>query len=153
MKGKYNEILMLEWNSPARVPIIIVGSLGATQNHQGKISTKDWRLLRDEFLQYSRDQIKSIRELTRNVERNAPIPVKTIDELFWIDKQSDPSSVILLLHNRSKVDGVIETVFSARKLLYFNGFLIFVNVIVDSSKPDALKVIKEYLDQIYITSI
>lgn len=153
-KGHYDEILLRDWSSPDRLPSIVIGILGTTERHQGRITTKDWQAIRQEFATANKKRVTEIRDQYRPpIEANSPIPMKTTEELIWFEQQADPNSVIVLAHLRSELDGKLETVFSARKLLYHNGYLLFANVVVDSSRPNALKTIKEYLAALSIKSV
>lgn len=79
--------------------------------------------------------------------------MKTIDELIWLEQRTDPNSVVTLAHMCSELDAELVASFSARKVIYHDGYLVFVNVYVDSSLPEALSTTKSYLDALTINSI
>lgn len=154
MKGKYSEILLRDWESAARLPQIVVGALGATVESQGRISSSDWGKIREMFLKASAVDISKIRAEARPaIEAGSPTTDRTSDELLWLEDQRDPNSVIMLAQMRSLIGDERDDVFSARKLIFYRGYLLFVNVVVDSSKPDALRTVQSYLSAIAIESI
>lgn len=154
IKGLYDEILLQDWASSNRLPNIVIGTLGATERQQGRITPKNWQAIRDGFASVSQKQVGEIRDQYRPpIEANSPLPLKTKEELIWFEDQTDPNSIVVLAHFRVEFDGKLEAVFSARKFLYKGGYLLFVNVVVDSSNPEALKTIKEYLSALSIKNI
>lgn len=153
-KGKYGDVLLTNWVGSYRLPILVVGVLGSTSRVQGKITKKEWASLRETLLTSSPEKIKEIREKWRPIiETNSPVPFKTTEELLWFEQQRDTFSAALLAHLRQEFDGKLETVLSARKFLYHDGYVVFVNIAVDASNPDALKTLKQYVDSIRIISI
>lgn len=145
-KGHYDEILLRDWSSTNRLPSITVGVLGTTERHQGKITSENWRALRNEFATANKKRVNEIRDQYRpQLEAKSPVAIKTTEELIWFEEQADPNSIVVLAHLRLEVDGKRETVFSARKILYRNGYLVFANVVLDASHPNALRTLKQYL--------
>lgn len=154
MKGKYCEVLLLNWKSTARIPQIVVGVLGSTERQQGRISASDWSKIREMFLKASASEITKIREkIWPVVDAGSPVATKVSEELLWLDDQRDQNSVVILAQMRSQIGGEKDDVFSARKLIFHQGYLLFVNIVVDSSKPAALREIRSWLPAISIESI
>ena len=154
MKGRYNEILLGDWKSGTVYPQIIVGVLGVTEKYQGKITRKDWNEFRKMFSSMSSSEVAKIRsELRPNIEKSSPIEKKTLEELLWFEEQTDLNSVIILGQTRIQLADKKLDLFAARKLIYYNGYLVFSEIAVDSSKPDALKQLRNYLSAIAIEKI
>lgn len=154
LKGKQSEILLTDWRRKQRLPCIIVGVLATTTKHQGKLTENNWNSIRAEFIRLNQEGIKAIRDKFRPpIEANSPISMKITEELVWLEQQQDPQSAVIMAHFRQEIDGELETVFSARKLIFHKGYLISVNVVVDSSKPEALKNLKDHLKAIRVVSI
>lgn len=152
--GNYDDILLLDWSSIERFPQIVVGSLGATSRFQGNISESNWESIRAEFEKATPGQIAKIRDEWRpRIESGSPVPLSTYEELVWLEEQNDPNSITALSHFRTETDGELETTFSARKLMYHDGYMVFANIVVDASKPNALQDIQDYLVGINIESI
>ena len=154
IKGKYTEVLLRDWKSDDRLPQIVIGALGSTEKQQGRISQSNWQEIREMFLKSGAPEIKNIRESLRpKVEAGSPVTNVTTNELLWIEEQEDPNSVTLLAQMQSQLDGKKVDVISARKLLFYKGYLLFANIVVDSSKPDALRDLKTYLAAIAVEDI
>ena len=154
MKGKYCEVLLQNWVGQCRLPQIVVGVLGSTEKQQGKITQSEWNGIREIFLQASAFEVQKIRENIRPlIEENSPIANRTREELVWFENQKDEKSVVILTQMRTQIGDAKDDVFSARKLIYHKGYLVFANVVVDSSRPDALSEIRAYLTKISIEAI
>jgi hypothetical protein len=154
LKGRFDEILLQDWTSEERYPPIVIGTLGSTTREQGRMSNARWREIRQAVLALTPSSIAKIRtDFRPRIEAGSPVATKTTDELIWFEDQTDPNELVALAHMRSEIEGVPETIFSARKFLYHNGYLVVANVYVDSSSPDALRTIRTYLDALNIVSI
>lgn len=79
--------------------------------------------------------------------------INTADKRFLMEERTDPNSVYILAHVRQEIEGNLESVFSARKSIYHNGYLIFINVVVDATRPRALAILNDYLVALTIESI
>jgi len=154
MKGRYSEVLLRDWKSSDRLPQIVIGALGSTEKQQGRITQGDWAKIRDMFLKASASEIAKIRERIRPaIEANSPTTNRTHDELIWLEDQKDQNSVVILAQMRSQVGDALDDVFSARKLIFYRGYLLFANIVVDASKPDALAEVRSYLAAVAIEAI
>ncbi|MDP3070636.1 MAG: hypothetical protein Q8N18_10120 [Opitutaceae bacterium] len=154
MKGKYCEVLLRDWKNAKRLPQIVIGVLGSTEKNQGKITPSDWSKLRALFLKASATEVTKIRDRMRpEIEAGSPITNRTHQELIWLEDQKEMNSVIVMAQMRSQLGDDRDDVFSARKIIYHKGYLVFANVVVDSSKPDALSEIRSYLSAIKVESI
>lgn len=154
MKGSYDEVLLEDWSSPKRVPSIVVGSLGSLKAYQGRISQEDWDGIRQQFANASRKQISDVRRsYSPAVLAGSPVASDVTSELIWFEQQEDPNAVVLLAHLRGESVGEKSTEFSARKLIFHEGYVLFANVFVDASQPNALAIIKSFVEAISIKSI
>ena len=154
LRGQYDEILLPDWSSAARYPVIVVGTLGSTARQQGRISRSYWLDIRRTLLALTPSNIKMIRDDYRpRMEEGSPVETETTEELVWLEEQTDPDSAVVLAHLRSQVDGTLEATFSARKIMFHSGYVLFVNIHLDSSSPGALSTIRSFLDALKIVSI
>jgi hypothetical protein len=154
IKGNYEHAFLKDWQNPEPMPQIVIGTLGITAGKQGKISPKNWAEIRGYFLQASKMEMDKVRqEITPKIMQTSPISEKIHNELLWLEKQDDPSSATVLSLLSTNREGKILDRFSARKVMYHNGFMLFANVVVDANKPDALNEIRNYLNYLRVLSV
>lgn len=154
-KGRYEDVFVRNWLVDNPMPQIICSTLGAVRHAQGSITAKDWDGIRKEALSsISSKEIATIRSQFRpNIEANSPVQLHTSDELLWLEKQQDPTSVVVLANMTSTIDGRSVKVFSARKIIYHEGYLVTVDVVLDATQADALASLKEYVESIKVSRI
>lgn len=154
LKGSYDEVLLQDWQSAGRVPVIVVGTLGAVKNHQGQVSAHDWEDIRRQFEQVAPSKVAEIRNAYRiRIEANSPVLRSTVDDLVWFEHQRDPLSVVVLARIEVEEEGKRWTEFTARKIMYHRGFIVFANVAVDAAQAGALSTLKQYLVELSIVDI
>ena len=154
MKGNYEHAFLKDWQNPEPMPQIVIGTLGITTGKQGKISSKNWAEVRGYLLQASKMEMDKVRqEITPKIMQTSPISEKIHNELFWFEKQDDPYSATVLSLISTNREGKILDHFSARKVMFHNGYMLFANVVVDANKPDALNEIRDYLSSLRVLSV
>ncbi len=154
IKGHYNEILLRDWSVVTNVPSIVVGSLAATDGFQGKVSIKNWQAIRQVAAATNKKRIEEWQkdDISRQNASSGGL-VKIEHELSWLEEQNDPDSIVMFSQTRVTANGRVLVLFNGRKTIYFDGYVIFANVAVDASKPDSLKMLKDFLNSIGIKSI
>ncbi len=153
-KGNYEHVFLKDWQNPNPMPQIVIGTLGATKGNQGKISKKNWEEIREYFIQASEAEIEKVRrEITPRVMQSSPINEELQKDLVWIEDQNDPNSATTLSYIRVMRDEDNPEQFSARKIMYHNGYMIFANVVVDANQAAALSNIRKYLNDLKLVSV
>lgn len=153
-KSHYNELLLRDWSATSSFPFIVVGSLATTDRFQGEMSIKFWQDFQKVVKEANKKLIGEWRQkgLSR-IEAGSGGSVKIANDIVWLEEQNAPDSIVLLSQTQLIVNGAETAVISGKKTIYFNGFVIFVEVKVDASKADALNLLKEFLNTIRIKSI
>ena len=152
-KGDYDEVLLKEWSSENKLPIIVVGTLSSTRNIQGKITKEKWIGLRKILIESNKNKIKDIRnEWQLRFRVHSEFLVKFTNQLSWFDADNSENSVSILSHLRGERDGILLSEFILRKLMFFDGYLVFVDIHVNSSLPNTLQDIKQWASAIEIIS-
>lgn len=153
-RGKYDEVLLRDWAAAELTPSIVVSTLGSASKWQGRISEANWRQTRALMLDANRSQLEDIRRAYRaRIDAGGAAARPVNQELIWVENQRDPSSVVVLAYIDEKVEGKDSRVYSARKLIYFNGYVLVVNVVVSAVEFDALNVLQRYLSDVSVEGL
>ena len=154
IKGKYHEVFLKDWANKSPNPQIVVSTLAATEKQQGKITKQTWDEARGNFLNASNEEIQKIRKQWRPaIEDGSPTGERIQQELLWVERQKDPSTVIVLAIVKSDSNGVLSDVISSRKLMYHEGYIVVANLTLDAGRLDAITEALTYLKEIRILKI
>lgn len=153
-RGSYEVVFLENWQKTEPMPQIVIGTLGATRGKQGKITEENWREIRNYLLQATQQEIEKVRrEITPKVFRASPINEEIEKELLWFEESSAPDSAVILSHISAKREHEQPEQFSARKVMYHKGYIVFANLAVDANQPDALREIRKKLEEIRLESV
>jgi hypothetical protein len=147
----YNEILLQKWAAnDSGLPNIVVGSVASMAARQGQMTLQYWQSLKAIYAGLSKKNLAEMIELVRSrLEATAQVT----DMLVWSEIDKDPNTIIVFSHSQIVVNGERLSIFTGQKTILHGGYAVFAQVSVDSSRPNVLKELKDFLDSIGIESI
>jgi hypothetical protein len=153
-KGSYEEVLLKDWSQDNPRPQIVVSTIQAARADQGSIGSDAWAKLKQEFESANSEEIKRLRAEFRNKLRDSSSVGLSMEETaFSSTKSADPNAVILLSRNQVQASGLSLDDLTARKIIYHNGYLITVDVVVAADRPDALNELQRLAEAVRIHEI
>lgn len=153
-KGSYEEVLLRDWSQPHPRPQIIVSTIRAARSDQGRFSPNDWEEIKKSFVASNAGEAKQLREEFMSKFRDgSPVGFSLSEADFTSIESSDPNAVVVLSRNQLQADGVSHDDFSARKIIYHNGYIVMVDIIVAADQPGALSQLREFVEDVRIRRI
>lgn len=153
-KGSYEEVLLQDWSPENPRPQVVVSTIQAARADQGSIGPAAWSQLKQEFESANSEEVKRLREEFRNKFRGSSSVGFSMEETAFSNTQSaDPNAVILLSRNQLQADGLSFDDLTARKIIYHNGYLVTVDVVVAADRPDALNELQRFIEAVRIQEI
>ncbi len=150
-KARYSEIFLGNWASEDVFPYISVSSLGSLIRSQGSVSINDWRKIRGEFLKSTTASRQSmIEKQIQRYDAGRAVNATTIRaELPTLFEEGDRSIVIVGSSTYLVEDRALEVVWVA-KLAYVHKCIAFIQIALDASAPNALKILDRQMSQVTI---
>ncbi len=153
-KGSYEEVLLRAWTSASSRPQIIISTLQSARNGQGAITKDFWAQLKHDFEAGNFEEQVALRhQFRKDFHDGSPVDIGLKEQSFSATSSPDPNSVVILSRNQLEVAGTVYDDLSARKIIYHNGFLVTVGVVIAADSPDALSELQRLVDAIHVRDI
>jgi len=148
-RTRYSDWMVYDWNTPEKMPWLMVASIGGLIKHQGMIPPSEWNRCKAEMVSLQGKNLEaSISAVEKRIRDGAKVDYeitkRQVTDLFF----SDPNSVTCV------VDFVGDTEFGpidgwgAMKVLYTDRSVATVYVYVPKAYPDALGVLHSLVQRV-----